>query len=125
MSLANQGLRTAIYKVADLDRAKAWYGEAFGSEPYFDEPFYVGFNIGGYELGLVPSDMPGEGKTVNVSVYWGVDDIEGEVARLVKMGATEFEQPANVGGPIVVAMVKDPWGNAIGLIYNPTFESGS
>src|SRR5688500_8666444 len=48
------GLRTIIYKVPDLARAKAWYGETFGISPYFDEPFYVGFNVGGYELGLDP-----------------------------------------------------------------------
>jgi catechol 2,3-dioxygenase-like lactoylglutathione lyase family enzyme len=50
-----QGLRTVIYRVPDLTRAKAWYSEAFGIQPYFDEPFYVGFNIGGYELGLDPN----------------------------------------------------------------------
>lgn len=48
------GLRTAIYHVPDLARAKAWYAEAFGVAPYFDEPFYVGFSVGGYELGLDP-----------------------------------------------------------------------
>ena len=46
------GLRTAIYKVANIDAAKAWYSKAFQTEPYFDQPFYVGFNIAGYELGL-------------------------------------------------------------------------
>ena len=46
-----QGLRTVIYRVPDLAKAKAWYTEAFGVAPYFDEPFYVGFQIGGFELG--------------------------------------------------------------------------
>ena len=48
------GLRTVIYRVRDLAAAKAWYANAFGVQPYFDEPFYVGFDIGGYELGLHP-----------------------------------------------------------------------
>ena len=48
------GLRTVVYKVSDLGRAKAWYTKVLGIEPYFDEPFYVGFNVGGYELGLDP-----------------------------------------------------------------------
>lgn len=125
MGLSNQGLRTVIYKVSDLERAKSWYAEAFGIEPYFDEPFYVGFNVGGYELGLLPSEMPSESKTVNVSAYWGVEDIESEFARLVKLGAMEIEKPTNVGGPIMVASVKDPWGNAVGLIYNPAFKTES
>ena len=46
------GLRTTIYKVADVKAATKWYAEAFRTAPYFDEPFYVGFNIAGYELGL-------------------------------------------------------------------------
>ena len=122
MSLSNQGLRTVVYKVSDLEQAKAWYAKAFQTKPYFDEPFYAGFNIGGYELGLLPSEMPVEDKTANVSAYWGVEDIESEYKRLLGLGAVENEKPTNVGGPIMVASVKDPWGNAVGLIYNPTFE---
>ncbi|MEP4532870.1 MAG: VOC family protein [Cyclobacteriaceae bacterium] len=115
------GLRTTIYKVADLEAAKKWYAQAFDAEPYFEEPFYVGFNIGGYELGLLPqkTDSP---KTDNILSYWGVDDIESAYQTLIDLGATEHEAPNNVGGPIVVASVKDPWGNVVGLIYNPSFR---
>ncbi|CAN5301258.1 hypothetical protein BH23GEM4_BH23GEM4_15660 [soil metagenome] len=64
------GLRTAIYRVDDLDRARAWYTDVLGFGPYFDEPFYVGFEVGGYELGLLPSG-DGERRGVGgVSVYW-------------------------------------------------------
>jgi lactoylglutathione lyase len=115
------GLRTTVYKVGDLDAAKAWYARAFQTDPYFDEPFYVGFDIGGYELGLLPGGGPAEQKTSNVLDYWGVEDIAGEVARFIDQGATEDTPPTNVGGDIMVATVKDPWGNAIGLIYNPEF----
>ena len=55
------GLRTAIYPVRDLDEAKAWYANVIGHAPYFDQPFYVGFNVGGFELGLVPDGTPGTG----------------------------------------------------------------
>ena len=48
------GLRSQIFSVTDLAAAKAWYTTLLGDQPYFDEPFYVGFNIGGYELGLMP-----------------------------------------------------------------------
>jgi len=121
MAASMLGLRTTIYKVGDLDEAKAWYANAFQTQPYFDEPFYVGFNIAGYELGLLPDDTPPAGKTDNVLTYWGVDDIEREVARLLELGAGAHSAPTNVGGKIVVAAVRDPWGNAIGLIYNPDF----
>ena len=123
MSKPFLGLRTTIYKVGDLDRAKRWYAEAFGAAPYFDEPSYVGFDVGGYELGLLPdAAVPPAGKTDNVLSYWGVEAIEPAVARLVALGASEHRKPANVGGEIVVASVRDPWGNVIGLIHNPDFK---
>ena len=54
------GLRTVKYDVADIAKAKEWYTKVFGVEPYFDQPeFYVGYNIGGYELGLTPEPKAG------------------------------------------------------------------
>lgn len=116
------GLRTTIYKVDSLDKAKKWYVKAFGVEPYFDEPFYVGFNIGGYELGLLPEEHPTTDKAESVLTYWGVDEINKVYNHLIKLGATENEKPTNVGGDLMVANVKDPWGNLVGLIYNPYFK---
>lgn len=117
------GLRTTIYKVDDVEKAKAWYARAFGVEPYFDDAFYVGFNIGGFELGLLRDETPAASKTANVLSYWGVDDVEKAVAHLTGLGASIIEKPTNVGGEIVVAAVSDPWGNAVGLIFNPDFKS--
>jgi len=119
MRSAILGLRTVGYKVGDIEKAKAWYAEAFQTQPYFDEPYYVGFNIAGYELGLQPDEAIVGDNTVT---YWGVDDIETEYKRFLRLGATVHEAPQNVGGEIVVASVKDEWGNIIGLIYNPEFK---
>ncbi len=116
-----QGLRTALYPAPDLARAKAWYTEAFGVAPYFDEPFYVGFNIGGFELGLVP-DAPLAGQPGGVVPLWGVNDVAAECMRLHGHGATIHEEPREVGGGITVASVLDPFGNIIGLIHNPHFD---
>jgi len=118
------GLRTVIYYVPDLTKAKEWYSQAFQVQPYFDEVFYVGFNIGGYELGLHPEDTPVKEKSLSVMTYWGVEDIEKEYARLISLGAISHQAPQNVGGEITVAEVKDLWGNIIGLIYNPEFKLG-
>lgn len=115
------GLRTTIYKVADIAKAKKWYEKVFETKPYFDEPFYVGFNIAGYELGLQPEEVADK-KSDNVLSYWGVENVEAEYKRFLAEGAKEHEAPQNVGGDIVVAAVKDPWGNVIGLIYNPGFK---
>jgi lactoylglutathione lyase len=116
------GLRTTIYKVGDIEKAKVWYSKAFETEPYFDEPFYVGFNIGGYELGLQPERNPTTDKIESVVSYWGVEKIQEAYARLIELGATENEKPENVGGEIMTATIKDPFGNILGLIYNPHFN---
>ena len=116
------GLRTTIYKVGDLEKAKAWYATAFETEPYFVEPYYVGFNIGGYELGLLPEENPTREKPESVLTYWGVDEIDRMFDHFIKQGATENEKPFSVGGELMTATVKDPWGNVIGLIYNPAFR---
>ena len=122
MSASVLGLRTTIYKVGDINAAREWYAKAFQVTPYFDEPFYVGFNVGGYELGLMEDELAAADKTSNVLSYWGVENIEHAVEGFVSAGATEDTKPMNVGGDIMVASVKDPWGNVIGLIYNPAFE---
>jgi len=116
------GLRTVVYKVDDLLRAKEWYSKAFGTQPYFDEPFYVGFNIGGYELGLLPEDKNDSSKGEGSIAYWGVNDINMVYANMLELGAKEHEKPTNVGGELMVASVYDLWGNIIGLIYNPEFK---
>ena len=117
------GLRTVIYMVADMETAKAWYTKAFGQAPYFDEPFYIGFNISGYELGLQPETDPTTEKPASVVTYWGVEDAEKAYQHFLDHGATPHSPPQNVGGPLVVASVKDPWGNIIGMIYNPVFKA--
>ena len=122
MSSKTLGLRTAAYLVNDLDAAKDWYTKAFGVEPYFDEEYYVGFNIGGYELGLMPDQKAPESKNGGVYTYWGVEDIKTVYSHLLNMGATSHEPPQNVGGELMVASVKDPWGNILGIIYNPYFK---
>ena len=117
-----KGLAPVIYPVKDLDRAKAWYAAAFGQEPYFDQPFYVGFNIKGYELGLNPDTSeaaPGPGGTV---AYWRIDEIGAAMARFTAAGAKTIVAPHDVGDGIKVATVADPFGNLIGLIENPHFD---
>ncbi|GAA4303487.1 VOC family protein [Aestuariibaculum suncheonense] len=116
------GLRTTIYKVGHIEQATEWYSKAFETKPYFNEPFYVGFNIGGFELGLQPEDETTTDKTESVVSYWGVEDIHEVYRKLIALGATEHEAPYNVGGELMTATVKDPFGNILGIIYNPYFK---
>ena len=115
------GLRTAIYKVKDLEKAKNWYSDVLQTEPYFDEPFYVGFNVGGFELGLDP-DAENVTAGDNLQVYWGVKNAQEAFDELLTKGAKTHAEPTNVGGDIVVATVFDPFGNIFGVIENPAFK---
>ena len=117
MSIELQGLRTVIYPAPDLDAAKAWWSGILGIEPYFDEPFYVGYELGGYELGLLPNGDPVDGALT----YWGVDDVAAAVAAAVAGGATVHVPASEVGEGIVTATVRTPQGAILGLIYNPHF----
>ena len=123
------GLRTCIYRVPDLAAATEWYSKVLGFQPYFNEPFYVGFEVGGYELGLQPIEQLSESSQLsesltaeNIETYWGVDDIRSAFENLLALGATAKMEPTNVGEELWVATVKDPWGNIIGIIKNPHFK---
>ena len=107
--------------VDDLERAKEWYANALGVEPYFDQPFYVGFNIGGFELGLDP-DMTGVTKGSNAIAYWGVKDAAASYERLLDLGAKKHRELQDVGSNIKVATMTDPFGNILGIIENPHFK---
>ena len=114
-----QGLRTVIYPTPDLAKGKAWYSQVLGQDPYFDEPFYVGFSVGGFELGLIPDGVPSSDGPL---AYWGVGDIAAEIQRLTQLGGTVHEPIKDVGGGIKVAAVRDPFGNVFGVIENPHFN---
>lgn len=114
------GVRTVIYPVSDLSGAARWYSEVFNVTPYFQQPFYVGFQIAGFELGLVPD---GEPSTKGQVTYWGTLDIVAEYERILQLGAERIEPPTDVGEGIFVATLADPFGNVLGLIENPHFDA--
>lgn len=112
-----RGLRTAQFRVADLDGAKDWYTRFLGVEPYYDQPYYVGYEVAGYEFGL----MPGKPSTDGALFLWGTEDPGGVLARAVEMGAEAVGEPTDTGDGVVVATFIDPFGNEFGLIRNPHF----
>jgi catechol 2,3-dioxygenase-like lactoylglutathione lyase family enzyme len=118
VSIRFLGLRTVIYPAPDLAAATAWWSEILGMAPYFSEPFYVGFNPGGYELGLIPDGDVAAGALT----YWGVDDVAGAVASALVAGATEHSPISDVGEGIITAAVTTPQGSIVGFIFNPQFE---
>ena len=111
------GLRTVIYRAPDLDAGKRWYTRALGVGPHIDQPGYVGFNVGGFELGLQP-----DARENTVGAYWGVRDITSVHARLLELGAEPRNDIQDVGpnmdmnGSVRAADVLDPFGNVFGII---------
>jgi predicted enzyme related to lactoylglutathione lyase len=116
-----KGLGTVIYHVTNVDAAKSWYSAAFQQTPYFDQPFYVGFNIAGYELGLDPNPSIAKAGPGGSVAYWRVPEIDEAVRHFVSVGASIVTRVQDVGDGIKVATVADPFGNLIGLIENPHF----
>ena len=112
------GLRTTIYPTDDLVGSTRWFRGLLGIEPYFDEPFYVGFNVGGYELGIDPNSDVSDG----VQSYWGVDDAEAASEEILSNGATVESEVNEVGEGIKVARFRLPDDNIFGIIENPHFE---
>jgi predicted enzyme related to lactoylglutathione lyase len=108
-------LRTIVYHVSDLQAAKKWYADAFGIQPYFDEPFYVGFDIYGCELGLDPDASAYPGGLNNIT-YWKVEDINAAFTDLKSKDVHINHEITDVGGGLLLGSITDPFGNIIGLI---------
>jgi predicted enzyme related to lactoylglutathione lyase len=110
----NTGIRTVIYPVEDLPRAKAMYQALLGTQPYVDEPYYVGFRLGDQEFGLDP-----HGHRQGMTTYYQVDDLEDVLRRLRDSGAAQQGEVRNVGGGKLVVTLTDPDGNVVGLSQEP------
>ncbi|WP_237057112.1 VOC family protein [Microbulbifer sediminum] len=119
------GLRTVVYGVPDLAEARGWYIAALELEPYFDSECYVGFDVGGFELGLNPDARSVTSRADGVVAYWGVANIAAEVERLNALGARQHSETVDVGDGILMASFLDPFGNIFGLIENPHFREQS
>ncbi len=108
-----------IYPVENVQTSKDWWTRALGIEPYFDEPFYKGYNIAGFELGLFPAGIKENGPVT----YWGVADIDSAFLHFTQNGAVVVRGIEEVGGDIKVAILRSAAGEIFGLIFNPHFKS--
>jgi predicted enzyme related to lactoylglutathione lyase len=120
-------MATVTYWAADHAAAKQWYTDLLGIEPYFERPGYAEFRIGDYqhELGLIDSRYAPEGSATGPGgaiLYWHVDDVAATLERLLSMGAREYEALTHRGeAGFVTASVVDPFGNVLGVMYNPHY----
>lgn len=114
---SNQGIKTVLHPVSDLEKAKPIYAALLGIQPQADAPYYVGFDAAGQQIGLVPGGGQ-EGMTSPVA-YWHVADIEAKLAEVTAAGAVVKEAAHDVGGGRLVATVTDPDGNVLGLLQDP------
>ena len=109
----NQGVKTIIYPVKDMARAKTQFRTLLGVEPYSDEPYYVGFKLGDQDIGLVPNS-PEAGTTA----FYHVSDIKQSLQSLQDTGSQVLREINDVGGGRLVASVRDPDDNIIGLVQD-------
>jgi predicted enzyme related to lactoylglutathione lyase len=121
-----RGLTTVSFFATDLEAAKRWYAELLGFEPYFQRDGYIEFRLGDYqhELGVVDSRYAPAGSATGPAgaiVYWHVDDVAATLERLLSMGAKDHEAPIDRGEGFVTASVVDPFGNILGIMYNPHY----
>lgn len=112
-----EALKTIIYPVQDLAQAKKIYGALLGAEPIMDAAYYVGYHVGGQDVGLDPNGRR-QGMTGPVA-YWHVDDIRAKLEALLAAGAESMQEVKDVGGGKLIASVKDADGNIVGLIQEP------
>ncbi len=119
-----QKIRTAIYHTPNIAAAKEWYSKLLGMEPYFDQPFYVGFNVNGFELGLDP-DTTNVTTGNNTYALWNVDNLELVVEKILEIGGSLHSAIQTVGEGMRVATCKDPWENCIGLIEEKIITSAT
>ena len=113
---STQGIKTVLHPVSDLAKAKAVYAALLGEPPQTDGSYYVGFDVAGQHIGLVPGGGP-QGMTSPVA-YWHVSDIEAKLAEVTAAGATVKEPAHDVGGGRLVATFIDPDGNVLGLLQD-------
>jgi len=113
---STQGIKIVLHPVSDMEKSKAVYTALLGVAPQADSSYYVGFDVEGQHIGLVPSGGP---QTMTSPVaYWQVPDIEAKLAEVTAAGATVKEPPRNVGGSRLVATFTDPDGNVLGLVQD-------
>jgi uncharacterized protein len=112
---ANQGIKTVLHPVSDLEKAKGVYAALLGVAPQSDSPYYVGFELAGQQIGLVPAAAASDTSPVT---YWHVADIEAKLAEVTAAGGTLKDAPKDVGGGRLVATFTDPDGNVLGLIQD-------
>ncbi|NUR93218.1 MAG: glyoxalase [Nonomuraea sp.] len=109
-------IKTVLHPVSDLQKSKAVYTALLGVQPQADAEYYVGYDVEGQHIGLVPNGAQ-QGMTAPVA-YWHVDDIEAKLAEVTAAGATVKDAPRNVGGSRLVATFADPDGNVLGLVQD-------
>ncbi len=111
-----EGIKTVLHPVSDLDKAKVFYNALLGQPPQTDGPYYVGYDVAGQHIGLVPGGGPQH--FTSPVAFWHVADIETKLTEAIAAGASVRDPASDVGGGRLVATVTDPDGNVLGLIQD-------
>ncbi len=102
-------IKLLVYPVKDLEKAKTFFGKFLDTEPYVASAYYVGYRTSEMEVGLDPNSKLGP------IAYADVDDIASSLEAMTKMGAEVVQDVKDVGGGLLIAQVKDAYGNVVGF----------
>lgn len=126
-----RGLATVSFFADDLAAAKRWYTDLLGIDPYFERPVagppaYIEFRLGDYqhELGVIDrryAPHPAATGPAGAVIFWHVDDVTATLAKVLSMGAKEHEAVTRREEGFITASVVDPFGNILGIMYNPHY----
>ena len=106
-----------VFPVSNLKSATKLYRTLLGTEPYVEQDYYVGFRLGGLEVGLDPQGHL-RGST-GALAYWTVDDAAASLQTLIDAGAEKVQDATDIGYGKIIAIAKDADGSMIGLLQAP------
>lgn len=110
----NERISLIVYPTKNLEKSKLLYTRVLGVDPYADQPYYVGYKVGGMELGLDPHAQT-KGLSGPVT-YVTVKDIKAALDAAVEAGAIVVQGVTDLGYDKNIAIIKDDDGSLIGLL---------
>jgi len=108
-------LRSVSYEVDDLEKAREWYSDFLDSKPVIEQSGSVTFLVGADRLVLNHVEHPVRNNGTGQIAYWGVSDLKVEYPRILGLGASKHGDITDLRNGYLLAQVKDPFGNTIGL----------
>lgn len=110
------GVNEVLFFVNDLKKAREWYSTLLGIEPIFENEGYCAFQAGKTRIGIHPTDDKTAPGIAGQVAYWEVRSLEKIMSYFLENGCSLFRGPIVGVDGVKVCQLKDPFGNAWGLV---------